>query len=177
MKKRKIIGLQQKKVKLLAYNTAWPRLYKREEKLLLSVAREYILDIQHIGSTSVPGMKAKPIIDIVIGVKSLKDGKKCVGGLEKIGYEYKHDAGVKGRHFFVKGTEKNRTHYIHIVKLNGNNWENYIYFRDYLRAHKIAVIKYNKLKEQLAKKYKHDRDTYTTRKSFFIQGIIKKAKT
>jgi len=173
--KEKIIGLQRKKVKLLAYNPAWKKLYKKEEKLLSSVVRKYVLDIQHVGSTSIPGARAKPIIDIAIGVKKLKDGEECIKPLKRLGYKYKQDAGVKGRHFFVKGSEKNRTHYIHIAKMGGKFWKSLILFRDYLRKYDRAVKEYNKLKEKLAKKYKDDRDSYTAKKEIFIREIIKKA--
>ncbi|MBU4204957.1 GrpB family protein [Patescibacteria group bacterium] len=171
----KIIGLQSKKVRLFSYNPAWKRLYKEEEKLLRFVIGKYVLDIQHVGSTSIPGAKAKPIIDIAIGVKNLKEGEKCIKPLKQLGYEYKHNAGIKGRHFFVKGNEINRTHYVHIEKLDGRLWKNHIIFRDYLRKYKETVKEYNELKEKLAKKYKDDRDTYTAWKDSFIQGIIKKA--
>ncbi len=171
----KIIGLQRKKVKLFSYNPAWKRLYKEEVELLCSAIGKHVLDIQHVGSTSVPGAKAKPIIDIAIGVKNLKNGEKCIKPLKQLGYEYKHGAGIKGRHFFAKGNEKNRTHYVHIAKLNGRFWKNCILFRNYLWKHKRAVKEYNELKEKLAKKYKDDRDTYTAQKDSFIQGIIKRA--
>ena len=173
--KSKIIGLQRKKVKLSSYNLKWKELYKKEQKLIYSAIEKYILDIQHIGSTSIPKAKAKPIIDIAVGVKSFKVGEKCVKSLEKIGYEYKHDAGVKGRHFFVKGKENNRTHYLHIEKLNGRLWREHILFRNYLMNHKEAIEEYNKLKEGLVKKYKDDRDTYTKKKNSFIQKILRKA--
>lgn len=172
--KRKIIGLQRKKVKLLNYNLEWKKLYKKEEKLIRSIIEKYILDIQHVGSTSIPNVKAKPIIDIAVGVKSLKIGEKCIKPLEKLGYKYKYDAGIKGRHFFVKGSEKNRTHYLHIERLNGKLWRNHILFRNYLIKHKEAVEEYSELKEGLVKKYKDNRDIYTIKKNSFIQKILKK---
>jgi GrpB-like predicted nucleotidyltransferase (UPF0157 family) len=175
MKSKKIIGLRRKKVRISSYKPAWKKLYKKEEKLLRSVIGEYILDIQHVGSTSIPGAKAKPIIDIVIGLEKLKDGEKCIKPLKKLGYEYYRDTAARGRYFFAKGSEKNRTHYIHMGKLNGRFWKNHILFRDYLRKHKKAVKEYNELKEDLSKKYKDDRDAYTSHKDAFIKGIIKKA--
>ena len=175
MKKTKIIGLQKKKVKLLSYKPGWKRLYKKEEELLRSSIGKYIEDIQHIGSTAIPGVKAKPIIDIAIGVKSLEVGEKCIKPLEKLGYEYRQDAGLKGRHFFAKGGKKNRTHYIHIEKINSQFWKNHILFRNYLRKHKKAVKEYNELKEKLAEKYRDDRDAYTVEKAIFIQKILKKS--
>ncbi|UZE93535.1 MAG: GrpB family protein [Candidatus Nealsonbacteria bacterium] len=171
-----MIGLQRGKVKLSTYKPEWKKLYKKEEKLLLSTIGKYVLDIQHVGATSIPGVKAKPIIDIAIGVKSLKVGEECIKLLKKLGYEYKGDAGIRGRHFFAKGSEVNRTHYVHIEKLSGELWKNHILFRDYLRKNKKIAKKYTELKKKLAQKYKYDRDTYTTRKSAFIQKILKKLK-
>ncbi|MGB2762332.1 MAG: GrpB family protein [Minisyncoccales bacterium] len=176
MRKAKIIGLQRGKVKLSPYVPEWKRLYKKEEKLLCSSIGKYIEDIQHVGSTSIPGVKSKPIIDIAIGVKSLRIGRKCIKPLEKLGYEYKGDAGIAGRHFFAKGSKMNRIYYIHIEKLNDKLWKNHIVFRDYLRRHKEAIKEYNKLKEKLAKEHKDDRDTYTIKKATFIQRILRKAK-
>lgn len=174
MRKEKIKGLGRKKVRLLSYSPEWKKLYKKEEKLLRSAIGEYVLDIQHVGSTSIPGCKAKPIIDIAVGVKSLKAGEKCIKPLERLGYEYKHAAGIKGRHFFAKGSEMYRTHYIHIEKINGKLWKNHILFRDYLCSHKAVVKEYNKLKEKLAKKYKDDRDTYTIKKEPFMKKVMKR---
>lgn len=172
---QKIIGLQRKKVKLSSYNPEWKKLYKKEEKLIRFAIGKYIKDIQHVGSTSIPKAKAKPIIDIAIGIESLKIGKKCIKPLKKLGYEYAYDPKIGGQHFFAKGKEKNRTHYVHMEKINGRLWKNHILFRDYLKKHKETVKKYNDLKEQLAKKHKDDRDTYTIKKSSFIQNILKKA--
>lgn len=173
MKKIKVIGLQNKKVKLSPHNPVWKKLYKKEEKLLHPIIEKYALDIQHIGSTSIPGSKAKPIIDIAIGVKNLKDGGKFVEPLELLGYEYKHNAGIKGRYFFAKGNKTEKTHHIHIVKLGGKLWKNQIIFRDYLLKHKEVVKEYNELKEGLAEKYKNDREKYTAQKDTFIKGILK----
>ena len=173
MEKKKIIGLQRKKVRLFPYNSEWTKIYKKEEKLLFSVLEGQVLDIQHIGSTSGPGVKAKPIIDIVIAVKRIKDVEGFIEPVKKLGYEYKREAGVKGRHFFVKGSEEKRTHYIHMVRLGGKEWKNLIYFREYLLESKGNIREYNKLKESLAKEYKNDRGTYTKKKSLFISRAIK----
>jgi GrpB-like predicted nucleotidyltransferase (UPF0157 family) len=174
MKEKKIIGLQRKKVRISSYNSEWKKIYKKEKELLFSVLGDQVLDIQHIGSTSVPGVKSKPIIDIVVVVKKIKDAENLIESVEKLGYEYKHEAGVRGRRFFVKGSEKNRTHYIHMVKLDGKQWKNLTNFREYLLEDKKNIKEYNELKESLAKEYKDDRDTYTKKKSIFISKAIKK---
>lgn len=176
MKPQRIIGLQRKKVKLVRHNKKWSALYKKEVKLLRSVIGKYIKDIQHVGSTSIPAAKAKPIIDIMIGTATLNAGYKCVKPLEKIGYVYKNNALVKGRHFFAKGAPKNQTFYLHVEPVKGKGWQSHIFFRDYLLNHPQAVKDYNKLRQGLAKKHKNDRDTYTAMKGDFIQKILKRAK-
>ena len=172
----KNIGLKNKTVKLVSYNPAWEKLYKKEKKILLSLVKMHGLDIQHIGSTSIYGAKAKPIIDIAIGVKDLKDAEKFIKPLKLLGYNYKHDAGITGRHFFAKGSDMKTTHHLHIVKINGKLWNNQIIFRDYLKKHKKAVKEYNDLKFKLAGKYENDRGKYTAKKSRFIKAILKIAK-
>jgi GrpB-like predicted nucleotidyltransferase (UPF0157 family) len=172
----KAIGLQNEKVKLSGYNPVWQKLYKKEEKLLIPIVEKYGLGIEHIGSTAIPGSKAKPIIDMVIGVKSLKDGEKLIKPLKKLGYECRHDAGIIKRYFFTKGNKTHTTYHLHIVKFNSNLWKNQLLFRDYLRKNKEAVKKYNELKEKLAEKYKDDRKKYVVGKGEFIKSIIKKAK-
>jgi GrpB-like predicted nucleotidyltransferase (UPF0157 family) len=169
----KVIGLARKKVQLLPYNPAWPKLYQAEAKIICSAIGQYILDIQHVGSTAIPGVKAKPIIDIAIGLAHFKQAKKCIKPLQQLGYEYKYNAGVRGQRFFAKGSESNRTHYIHLTKLNSRVWKDCLLFRDYLRKHKEAVKEYNQLKQILAKKYKTNRPFYTAQKSSFIKSIIK----
>jgi len=171
--KKKIVGLQRKKVVLSPYNFEWKKIYEKEKALLFSVLGNQALDIQHVGSTSVPGVKSKPIIDIAFAVKRTKDIEKIIKIMKKLGYEYKHEAGVRGRHFFAKGSEKNRTHYVHMVKFGGKQWRNLIYFREYLLGNKERIREYNELKENLAKEYKDNRDTYTKKKSIFISEIIK----
>jgi len=171
----KVIGLQNKKVKLSNYHPSWKKLYEEEKGKLLPLVEMFGLDIEHVGSTSVPGAKAKPIIDIAIGVKNLEDGKKFIKPLELLGYEYKHDAGVKGRHYFCKGGE-NETHHVHIEEFNGVIWKNQVEFRDYLVKHKKSLAEYNELKERLAKEFKDNRREYTLQKEDLIKSILKKVK-
>ncbi len=172
----KIIGLRNKKVKLSAYNPIWEKLYKREEKLLNPLVKKYGIDIEHIGSTAITGSNAKPMIDIAIGVKNLKDGEKLIKPLKRLGYECRHDAGVVKRYFFTKGNKTNITHHLHIVKFNSGLWKNQIIFRDYLRNNRGVIKEYNELKKELAEKYKDDRKKYVSGKDKFIKSVIKEAK-
>jgi GrpB-like predicted nucleotidyltransferase (UPF0157 family) len=123
-------------------------------------------------STSVPGLCAKPVIDIAIGVTDLLTGKECVRPLSELGYEYKGDAGIPGRHFFAKGKPENRTHYVHVEPLNGVLWRNHILFRDYLRCHPDEAATYGQLKMALAGQFSEDRDAYALGKKSYIDNII-----
>ena len=134
------------------------------------------LDIQHIGSTAVPGLAAKPIIDILMAVKSLSDVSSLRPLLEKAGYEYRGNSSDNKQILFVKGHEELRTHYLHIAEFGGSVWQNDIAFREYLRSHPNAEDEYQKLKEVLASKYADKREDYTAGKSEFIETILSQAR-
>lgn len=170
-----MIGLKRGEVKLLPYNPKWKESFEKEKRRLQKALGDLVLSIEHVGSTAIPGASAKPIIDIAVVVKSIKSPDKLIKLLEGLGYEYKRDDDVPGRLFFTKGPENKRTHYIHVVKLKGRQWENLILFRDYLLNHKQAGLDYNELKNKLAKSYTLDRKSYTGGKNEFIKAIIKKA--
>jgi len=171
-----MIGLRRGTVKLLPYDYRWVELYKQEEKLLLSLIGRYVIDIQHVGSTSIEGLESKPILDIAVGVKSLNDVENFRNLLENAGYQYRGSAGVEGRVMFAKGGEDSRTHYLHIDAYGGELWKNHIYFRDYLRLNKKSVEEYSRLKKDLASKFKEDRNSYTSAKDDFINSTLKKAR-
>lgn len=177
MKKIKVVGLQKGEVKLFSYTPEWKKLYKQEEKLLYSSIGKYIENIQHIGSTAIPGVFSKPIIDIAIAVKPFKSTKEIIGLLRKLGYEYKGDAGVLGRLFFVKEGEAKRTHHLHFIRTNSRDWKNALLFRDYLQEHKDVAREYSNLKKELAKKFPIDRESYSSGKAKFIMEIINKKKS
>ena len=171
-----MIGLKRGVVKLVPYTYKWKEEYVKEEKLLYSVIGKYALDIEHVGSTSIEGLDAKPIIDIAVAVESLDKLKSFKKLLEDIGYEYRENACTEDRIMFAKGSEDLRTHYLHIETLNGPIWKNHIYFRDYLRLHKEYIHQYSKLKRDLAEKFEDDRYLYTKEKNKFISMILEKAK-
>ena len=169
-----MIGLEKGKVKLAEYDEDWAIEFKNEKNSIQHALSDYNITIEHAGSTSVKSLCAKPIIDILIGIEHFSDGFECIYDLEAIGYESKGENGVQGRHFFAKGNP--RTHHIHMVEINSSFWNEHLLFRNYLRNNSEARMKYSELKEELALKYKNDREKYTSSKSEFIQEIIKKAK-
>lgn len=135
----------------------------------------YVVDIQHVGSTAIPGLVAKPIIDIAVALRQLEDVEKCIEPLERLGYEYKGDEGHPGSFFFAKGDPSRRTYYLHMVEWNSESWRSYIRFRDCLRQHKEVAEEYAKLKRELARKSHGDRDLYTPGKAEFIASVLRMA--
>jgi GrpB-like predicted nucleotidyltransferase (UPF0157 family) len=170
------IGLKHGIVKLSEYRKGWVSLYEVEHQKLKSALSDFVSDIQHIGSTSVPGLYAKPIIDIIIGVKILKNYVEYIDILKIIGYKFREYASEPNRKFFAKGNNNFRTHHLHIVEIDTEEWNKHIIFRDYLIDHKETADKYASLKYKMSKKFPEDRNEYTVAKSRFINMIVDKAK-
>ncbi|MDD5529435.1 MAG: GrpB family protein [bacterium] len=172
----KTIGLKRGTVKIVPYSTKWHTAFEKEKKVLSNILKGKFLDIQHIGSTSIPGLVAKPILDIAIAISNINILEECIKKLENNGYQYLGDKEGRKNYLFVKGDEDNRTHYIHIVGINSLNWKNYILFRDYLISNKDSYIEYSKLKKKLAKRFSNNRKEYTKLKADFIEKIIDEAR-
>ena len=171
-----MIGLKRGTVKLTPHNPKWLSIFEKEKQALFRILGDLVVDIQHIGSTSIPGIQAKPIIDISVGIKSMKDSRKFIPLLESIGYEYRPDfGGPTIQLLFVRGPEEKRTHYLHLMKHNGSIWKNDLTFRDFLRKDKKRAKQYSELKQDLAAKYADNRATYTASKADFIHQTIKLA--
>jgi len=172
-----MIGLKRGTVKLLKHNPRWDASFEQEKKKLKKIFGRDVLDIQHVGSTSISGMLAKPIIDIAVVVPSLKKTKRYVRALKRAGYELKNnDSRQAERLFFTKGPEVRRTHYLHIGEIEGGYIDDMILFRDYLRNHKRAARKYAELKKKLAEQYSERRDIYAKKRKRFVNMIAKKAR-
>ena len=159
------------------YNSAWPALFEEEKARMLDVAGDHIDDIQHVGSTSVPGLGAKPTIDILIGLSDLALVEKCVLPLQGLGYEYLGENGLPERHFFRRppgASRIGRTHNVHMVVKGNREWRRMITFRNYLRTHPEDAHRYYLLKRELAQQFGAT-ENYTIAKTSFIEGIIAKA--
>jgi GrpB-like predicted nucleotidyltransferase (UPF0157 family) len=154
---------------IVSYDPQWPDTYKEEKALILRVIGDTVLQIEHIGSTAVPGLGAKPIIDIMVGVRRISDVKGCIEPLATVGYEY-----VSLR-YFRKGPPERHRH-LHVTELGSEFWESHILFRDYLCAHPETAQEYYELKKKLAAKFKSDGDAFTDAKSEFIERVIEKVR-
>lgn len=168
------MGLKVGTVKLEEYNPKWKDMYLEEEKKLKEMFGDLALAIEHIGSTSIEGLSAKPIIDIAVGVGHLSDFDKVKEKFMVEPYSVKEDS-TEGEILVRKGNEDNRTHFIHVMEPSSKRYIESILFRDYLRKNIWALEKYEVLKKDLAVKYADDRKKYTASKNEFINEIIKLA--
>jgi len=170
-----MLGLERGLVKLEPYNNKWSKLFDEERELLSSQLKELIIVIEHVGSTSIEGLFAKPIIDIAIGVSSLDVIIELKEKVKALGY-VEVPVSIDGKHVFARYKEKKITHFLHVMIYNQNLWIDQISFRDYLRSDLDAKIEYIKIKEKLANKYPNDVISYTNEKKKFVDHILKKAK-
>ncbi len=170
-----MIGLNKSLVTVYPYDKSWPMEYKKEEKILKDYLKNFDVRIEHVGSTSIPGLSAKPIIDIAIGAKNEEDLFKVAKCLENYGYDVLNSYEEKGEILARKGTPECRTHYIHIQLLGSEYWNEFIYFKKYMLDHPESVKEYQTLKEELSVKYTDERKKYTASKNEFISGILDKA--
>lgn len=166
-------------VRIVDYDPRWPELYEKEKCLILGVIGETVVDIEHVGSTAVRGLGAKPIIDIMIALNHLGDSAKCVEPLESIGYEYvaEYEKLMPERRYFHRGKPPEEQHYhLHMVELTSDFWRRHLLFRDYLRTHTEVAREYADLKRKLAAKYGSNREGYTEAKTHFIESVVAKAR-
>ena len=157
------------------YDPAWPEQFELEAGLIRRALGENCLEIYHIGSTSVPGLAAKPIIDIMPVVRSLDGVDEARDALEALGYEYLGEFGIPGRRYLRKGGDE-RTHQMHIfAQGDGANITRHLAFRDYLRAHPDAREEYAVLKRALAERYPYDIESYCDGKDAFVKRCEREA--
>ena len=158
-------------IHLSEYDPAWPEAFATESVALRPLLEEWITGgVHHVGSTAIPGMIAKPIIDIMIGVATLADSRPCIDVLRGAGWwyaPYRPDT----MHWFCRPSPARRTHHLHLVPTGSDWYQAELAFRDYLIAHPEAAEQYARLKQDLAARFPNDREAYTDGKSEFIARI------
>lgn len=171
------IGLKRGVVELADHNPEWELLAHETIGQLWRVFDAVAQDIQHVGSTAIHGIKAKPIIDIAVAVNDFDEVRKLMPALEGEGFIHRADNDGDWQVFFVCGdfAQDTRTHHIHVVKNGGVEWRDYLLFRDYLNDNPDKAKEYEAVKLDLLSKYKNDRLSYTEGKTEFCKGIIRKA--
>lgn len=164
------------RITVVEYDPEWPRLYEEEKELILGAIGEHVKTIEHVGSTSVPGLGVKPIIDIIAGLDSKEGADLCLPALAAIGYNEVTPAPTNDDWYYClgKGLHSPGIH-LHLMKHGSDFRMRHILFRDYLRAHPETALEYYELKKRLADKYADMREVYTESKTEFIDGVLEKA--
>lgn len=170
-----MVGLERGTVELVPYRPEWADRYEAEIERLEAIAGDRLLDFEHVGSTAVEGLSAKPIIDLLAVVADLDDVADLLAVLEAHGYEHRPNDDVDGRVFLAKGPKTDRTHYLSLVEREGEVYREQVAFRDYLREHPDVAAEYGRLKRELAAEYPDDRANYTAAKSEFVERVLRRA--
>lgn len=158
-------------MKIVPYDDQWPKIFLAEKELISSNVREDIIDIQHVGSTAIPQISAKPIIDIAVLIPSLENAERYIKPLGKIGYRCCPDSSSIERKFFVKG-EPPKYHLSLAQPEKFSYWKRQILFREYLRQHHDLALEYEALKKQLMAKYPDGRQQYSDGKNEFVNKVL-----
>lgn len=168
-----MLGLQRGTIRIVTADPAWAIAFAEERQHLHATIGQLVRDIQHVGSTSVPGLDAKPIIDIAIAVASPGVIAPCRPSLLALGYLDRGDGGSDGGYLFVKESRPEvRTHHLHIVTLDDPQWANYLLFRERLRTDDALRDEYATLKRTLQASFAHNRRGYTEAKAPFIRLVL-----
>ena len=168
-------GLERGTVELVAHDPDWQREYAAEVERLEALVGERVIAFEHVGSTAIEGLAAKPIVDMLAVVDDLAAATDLVSVLESHGYEHRPNDDVSGRLFLAKGPRADRTHYLSIVERESDRYTDQIAFRDYLRSHPEVAVAYEELKRRLAVEYPDDRASYTEAKASFVQRVLERA--
>lgn len=165
-------------VEVVAYDPAWPDLFNLE-RARLAAALPHALAIEHFGSTSVPGLSAKPTIDMLVTVSDVLGVLEDHASLERLGYEHRPRAFAdEDEHlFFRKVSGGKRTHHLHVVAASSPRSNDYLLFRDYLMANRDVVQRYEQVKRSLAERYATERGSYIAEKSEFVGQLMVEAQS
>lgn len=163
-------------IRLVPHDPAWAERFEIEARLLAEAIEPWVTGgIHHVGSTSIPDLDAKPIIDIAVGVESLEASRPCIALVGELGYLYApYRAEVM--HWFCKPDPARRTHHLHLIPTGSGRLEDELLFRDFLRAHPERAREYGALKHRLAGAHRDDRDAYTAAKTDFVLETLRLAR-
>ena len=166
---------------IVEYDPIWPVMYEKERVSILACAGHRIRRLDHIGSTSVPGLGGKPVVDMLAGVDSAAEADECVQLLESVGYTDVDPCNEDPDWYYCLGKQRrtepigDHMFHLHLARYPSDFWKKHILFRDYLRTHADVAQDYYELKKELASKYRENRPAYTDAKTEFIESIVHKA--
>jgi GrpB-like predicted nucleotidyltransferase (UPF0157 family) len=172
-----MIGQYKRDLTIVAYRPEWPALFKREATYLRRALGTKALQIEHIGSTSVPGLAAKPIVDMVVAVTSYAQAMALIPSLEEVGYLYRPHDIIPDRLFLAKERAAEiRTHHLSLTEPDSGYWQKHLAFRDYLRSHDQVAAEYVNLKRQLAEEYARTGVLPSEGKTAFVAQVLELAR-
>jgi GrpB-like predicted nucleotidyltransferase (UPF0157 family) len=159
---------------VVEYDPGWVGLFEQLRDFVLPVLRDFVITIDHIGSTSVPGLAGKPIVDMDVVVSTNPDVQLAIQRLSTLGYVHEGDLGATGREAFIPPNNV-PWHHLYVCMVENAEYKRHIRFRDYLRSHPKDAKMYGDLKLEIAKRFHNDRKAYTDAKSEFVNEILKRA--
>jgi len=165
------LGLERGIVRLVPYTSEWRLEFTRERERLFAALRGTAVAIEHVGSTAVPGLRAKPVLDIMVGLPRVADHERALSPMDALGYRYKGEHGIPGRHYFRLGEPC--THHLHMVSFGREFWLRHLLFRDHLRAHAEVAQAYEAVKLELFARHPKDRPAYQDGKTDFIESVLR----
>ncbi|WP_342514153.1 GNAT family N-acetyltransferase [Sporosarcina sp. FSL K6-1522] len=172
-----MLGLDKGEIKLVSHADEWGVLFEEEQALLETLIGEHIVAVQHIGSTAITGISAKPLLDVLVGVRSLEDVRRFdKRKLKGAGYYHLGRIEIDGKVVFAKFSnveELTKTHVLHVVEYGGDWWHKHTFFRDYLNEHPDVARTYEVLKSELAVAYPDNESAYTDGKKHFVDEVLR----
>ena len=169
------LGTDGGNIEIVEYRPEWLVLFEHEKAAIMERCRPWVMEVHHVGSTSVPGLAAKPLLDIMPVVANSDEGESAVEPMTTLGYLYRGDNGLPGRFYFDKIVEGRTVVHAHMYPQNHFDVRKLMAFRDHLRSHHEAALAYEGLKRKLASKYRNEREAYTDSKTTFIKCITEVA--
>ncbi len=159
------------------YDPQWPVMYEAARAEIEAAIGDDIVRIEHVGSTSVPGLAAKPTIDVLAGVRNWDEAKVTIAPMSESGWECAGEYGIPRRHYFRRRDERGfATHHLHMLEVGSPRFDDHLSFRDHLRAHADVAAAYERLKHDLARRMPGDSDAYQQGKGPFIEGVLERAR-
>ncbi len=171
------VGLENGTVRVVPYDERWPVLFERAAQEIREAVGVEALAVHHVGSTAVPGLASKPILDILVGVSNFDRAEDLVPKIEQLGYEYRPGEDIPDRHYFRRPRALVRTHHLSLAVPTSHHFRVTLAFRDALRGDPSLTAKYGQLKQDLAERYPRDREAYLEGKAAFVQEVLERAES
>lgn len=171
-RERLVLGVADGKVRVVEYSEEWPARFSALRAELIDLIGDLVEGIEHVGSTAVEGLVAKPMLDVAIGFTGRDRLDEIHQRLSRAGFSYRGDFGEEGGLIFFQGPPTARTAVLHVVEYGGRQWRNYLQFRDRLNADPEMRDRYGALKRDLAGEYSGDRDGYLAGKHDLIEDVL-----